>query len=55
MSLAVMTVGEESGKEELATCSRAMRRRTAMARLHQQRRGGGNGFADVRKVEKEAM
>ena len=54
MDLAEVVGGEEGDREGLATCGRAMRRHTVVARSHQRRWGGGSGSADVRKVEREA-
>ena len=48
-----VTIGVEDGGGGVATCGRAVRRRTAMAWSRQRRRGGGSGSADVRKVERE--
>ena len=53
MDLAEVTVGVEDGGGELATCGRAMRRRTAVAQSRQRRQEGGSGSDNVRKVERE--
>ena len=49
-----VTVGVEDGGGGVATCGRAVRRRTAVARSRQRRRGACSGSSAMRKVEREA-
>ena len=49
-----VTVGVEDGGGGVATCGRAVRRRTTVARSRQRRRGYGSDSTGVRKVEREA-
>ena len=54
MDQAEVTVGAEDDGEGLATCGRAMQRRTVAARSHQQQRGGGRGIADDCRMKRES-
>ena len=54
MDLAEVVGGEEGDGKGLATCGRAMRLRTAVARSHQRLREGGSGSAKVHKVKRES-
>ena len=53
MDQSEVTVGAEDDGGRLATCGRAVWRRTTVARARQRRRRGGCGSADIRKVERE--
>ena len=49
-----VTVGVEDGGGGVATCGRAVRWRIAVARSRQQRRGGGRGTTDERRMKRES-
>ena len=53
MDQSKVTVGAEDDGGRLATCGCAVRRRTAVARSRQRRRGDSSGSTKARKVERE--
>ena len=54
MDQAEVTVRVEDDGGRLATCGRAVRRRTAAARSCQRQRGGGSSSTKALKVERES-